>query len=847
MSLAKSEKLWQRLANGQLIYAAVGGLCVLIWAIIVGWPGPMTAVSYDQERLDTAIPAPSPGNPIQFIFVPDHDGLNSIEVVIVNFRPGDPAESGPATLSLFDESGTTLASRTIVSATPHNTNFRLDFAPINNSSQQTLTLTLTGQSGGHISLWGYSLNVWPESQLSGGGQAETLRAVTRYAFQASSIPAVLGELLGRFWSPILVALLYIPLPGALFFTLWQSNRRDSADPIVRLALVFGIGIVIWPLLWQWLTVIGLSFSAPILWTIVGLGWIVVGVQYYRTENKQLMLTSQYWRFLTFLVGVFLLRLIAIRDMAFLPWVDSSRHALITAIMRDSGQFLTSYEPYLPVSWSGYHYGLHTLSAGIALMLGDSVSLPDQLLPLMQLLSVLTTLTVFAGAVLLTGRRSVGWIAAFLLSLPFLFPAYYTTWGRLTQISGMIILPLIAGLMAQSYDSNKDVKAPFQYVVICTLLLSGLFLLHARVFFYFVPFGLIIGGYQLFCWIRSKRKLDGLLFGAVGQTVTIALSAGIMVLPRIWRLVNETTYTGLGVVNSPDQPLLSFPIGYARAGWEPWFWLLASGGVIVAIVAMFFVGKVGIRENVEPDQPQARLINAIVLLASWLALLYLMTAGPALHPSWPILLPQSSVNSAYIAAFAAQAILIGAGTVLFYQTISQLNRLAGLITIAMIGAGLMGGALFGAHNQVVILNRSTVLGKQADLAAIDWINENTDPNAKIANNSWLWLNGTWAGTDGAAWLTPMTGRITGTPPIDHIYNSRVFGLTSAFNDTAKDVANWADPNTIDLLRQNRFTHIFTGVSDGSAGVDYDPAELLQNPAVKLVFSADGVYVFEILAP
>ena len=102
-----------------------------------------------------------------------------------------------------------------------------------------------------------------------------------------------------------------------------------------------------------------------------------------------------------------------------------------------------------------------------------------------------------------------------------------------------------------------------------------------------------------------------------------------------------------------------------------------------------------------------------------------------------------------------------------------------------------------------------------------------------------------GTDGGAWITPMTGRLTGTPPIDHIYNSRLFGITSAYNQSAESISNWSDPAAIDLLRSNGFSFIFTGVSDGNGAVDMDPAELLQNPAVELVFSSDGTYIFKIL--
>ena len=179
---------------------------------------------------------------------------------------------------------------------------------------------------------------------------------------------------------------------------------------------------------------------------------------------------------------------------------------------------------------------------------------------------------------------------------------------------------------------------------------------------------------------------------------IAVAAGVLVIPRIWRLLNETTYTGLGVGSIAEQPLLNFPVGYVTAGWERWFWWMAGGAVVLAIINMFA------RSNSQDpfmDNERKSWLCVVGLLTGWLALLYLMTAGPALHPRWPILLPQSSVNSAYIAAFAAEAMLIGIGVVLLYQLAHRVHRLAGLVTIALIGAGLMAGTLFGVKNQVVI--------------------------------------------------------------------------------------------------------------------------------------------------
>ncbi len=831
--------------SGLLIYALVGAICVLIWALVSGWPGQITATSYEQERLDTALSAPVPDQPIEFEFVPDHDGINSLEVVVVNFAPNDQANQSTATLTLVDNFGAVLASTRLQNNfTAHNQSVRLDFEPINNSKSKTFSLLMSGGEGNQLSLWGYSLNVWDGSRLTGGGTAETLHMKVGYALRWQSIPGILSNLLGRFWIVFLSALLYIPLPGALLMKFWPDAYKDN--PIIRLSLIFGLGVALWPLIWQWLTVLGLSLSPIVLIIFITVGWLyIIGTSSFDLSELSHPTYREYVGFLFALGVIFLIRLLAVRDMAFLPWVDSSRHALITAIMRDSGQFLTTYEPYLPVSWTGYHYGFHTLSAGIGLIVGDRANLPDQLLTLMQLLSTLTSLSVFGAASLITKKRPVGWIAAFMLALPFLFPGYYATWGRLTQISGLIVLPLLVGLLMEDRTGEEGEGWNWQLIVTCMILTAGLFLLHARVFFYFIPFGIVVAVFHLYQWgngaAGQSRGLNSLLRGPIGHLAIIGVVSGMLVAPRILSLISETTYVELGVVaETANRPLLYFPVGYVTAGWERWFWLAA--GLSIPLAFLYYSIN-----NKNRDTESGNLLRVTLILSGWLGLLYLATAGPSLHPSWPILLPQSSINSAYIATFATEAILIGISVYLSYKIAHNSHRLAGYLVAALLGAGLFASGLFGVRNQIAILNESTILGKQADLAAIDWIAENTPPNAKVANNAWLWLGLTWAGTDGAAWITPMTGRLSGTPPIDHIYNSRIFGITSTFNQSASAIQDWSDPAALELLRQNNFTHVFTGISDGSGAVDMDPAELLRNPGVELVYSGDGAYIFEIITP
>jgi hypothetical protein len=135
----------------------------------------------------------------------------------------------------------------------------------------------------------------------------------------------------------------------------------------------------------------------------------------------------------------------VRDIAFPPWVDSVRHGVITAVMSQSGQTITQtgYEPFLPVDRFPYHFGFHTLSSSLVLMTGWAI--PRLLLALGQLLNALLPLTVYAGGWLLTRQRRAGLLAAFLVALPLFFPAYYATWGRYTQLTAMLLMPVLLGL------------------------------------------------------------------------------------------------------------------------------------------------------------------------------------------------------------------------------------------------------------------------------------------------------------------------------------------------------------------------------------------------------------------
>jgi hypothetical protein len=190
-----------------------------------------------------------------------------------------------------------------------------------------------------------------------------------------------------------------------------------------------------------------------------------------------------------------LRLLAVRDIAFPPWVDSVRHGVITAVMSQSGQTITQtgYEPFLPVERFPYHFGFHTLSSSLVLMTGWEI--PRLLLSLGQLLNALLPLTVYTGCWLLTQQRRAGLLAAFLVALPLFFPAYYATWGRYTQLTAMLLMPVLLGLTWRLVRGASRWRDGWWLMA---LLAVGLFLVHFRVFVFYLPFAGLV-------WLLSKGR------------------------------------------------------------------------------------------------------------------------------------------------------------------------------------------------------------------------------------------------------------------------------------------------------------------------------------------------------
>ncbi|MCP4418139.1 MAG: hypothetical protein GY805_16065, partial [Chloroflexi bacterium] len=87
---------------------------------------------------------------------------------------------------------------------------------------------------------------------------------------------------------------------------------------------------------------------------------------------------------------------------------------------------------------------------------------------------------------------------------------------------------------------------------------------------------------------------------------------------------------------------------------------------------------------------------------------------------------------------------------------------------------------------------------------------------------------------------LTGRQSSTPPADYTYSRELVDFVNPFNEAATAVTDWSKPETAVWLAEQSITHIFIGARGGFM----DPAALLQNPKVDLIYGRNGAFIFKL---
>jgi hypothetical protein len=818
-----------------------------------------------QERLEHATPPLTAESSIGQTFLSRHNGLKAVELLVVVYDSETPRPPSARLLFTLEALSPDAAMEPIhlehmAAGLEHNQKLRFAFDPLSNSRDVTYRLTLRSESVGPnadhgIGFW-YSASeayAYGARLEDGVEQPGDLHLVTFYDYTPAAVLADALRLLGETASLLPTLAILLLLPG---FLLWRLARPPLGSPIdgvvssvVSLAWMVALSLAAWPVLLLWTTMLGLRVLAPQLWGIVALLAVLAALTVWRqrwAQRRGLTLPSlprdddllPEITLAVILLVAWATRLLQIRDLVLPAWVDSVHHTLIVQLIAEAGQVPDSLHPYLPIDGFHYHWGFHAVAAFLHLLSG--VSTARAVLIYGQVLNVLAGLSAYVLAVAWTPapsgdsdrrRRWAGVGAALVVLLLSYMPAYYVSWGRYTQLAGMILLPFAvlatsSWLMRPTLAEEGHTRAGL--LVLTALLVAGLGLIHYRVIVLYLLYGPL-----LILWFLVRRRMARSAWRELfGAGVLLAVVSGLLLAPWLARFVIRVfpavgaTYGGMAANEAMDT---SFSTSLLRVGWTPWLLYLSAAGLVWGLV----------RRRIE-----------ILILGVWVGL-WLLVA----NLSW-LGLPNLWLihnQSVIIAYWLPVGVLCGWLAADFpYWMAQQVGRLWRRwnqhelrwepVLSWVLAAAMLILAGVGAWRRVNAVNPVTVLATAEDVQAIQWVAENLPEDALVLINSGRWQGELRSGTDGGWWLPILARRQVTLPSVLYAQGSPDYFL--AVNDLARTVEEAAavdDPELLHALEEAGVTHVFVGARGGKLM----PQELDASPHYRslYVLGPVRVYAFE----
>jgi len=551
-------------------------------------------------------------------------------------------------------------------------------------------------------------------------------------------------------------LLLLWSPGFLLTEGLRLFRGE--DRVVRFAIDVALGLAIWPILFLWLSTLGLPWTPAAGFAVIAAAVILFAVRARHARWTGLGLVA------LLATGAAVLRIHDIRGLAFPPWVDGVHHVMVIRLLLDGGVVPATADPYIPGGAFFYHWGFHLPAAMAAAMTGNAAppDVPPFLLQYGQLLNALTFVTMYAaGRVLLRSRRA-GIFTAVLAIFVSYFPAYYLSWGRYTHLAGTLVLPPLMIVLWRLATRRRR----WAMLAVAAILAAGLALIHVRVAFFALALGMVM--------IPAAKR--------VGWWAAAALIAGILIAPWLAHLAAEPRVAALAQ-GPAGLPLYLIGAKHNRellalatcgvSGMLGWFSMPLAGRIISAGWLLFVIAK-----------RRAIRWRPLLLMAAWCTIIFigLRTTNFA------------SIDSAVITLFMPLSI---AGAALIDRVVSR--RYATLLAIA-IAAG-------GASMLTAVVNPVTVFADDADLRAMRWIARNTPPDARFAVEARPWIDPAWVGVDGGYWIGVTTGRRSILPPL-------LYGWSLPRGEVARINALLAASSGRDwnALRAAGVTHVYKGPPD-----------------------------------
>ena len=780
-----------------------------------------------QEYQADVVAVVRPGEAIEQTLVSRRSGLNSLQLWLQVESDAEETEEpyDGLVVEIYRQNGADESvARAHFSPQAISSNFpiSLDFPALQDPPGQAYRVVLRS-FGVPVTVLGRNEDGYAHGELfiNGEPQQADLSFRTSYAYNWINLFEDLKTLLSGIWLVVPLAFV-LWLPGRLLLSF--GNFDKHFDWGERVALSIGLSLAFIPVIMTWTTQLGLAWSSLAVWTAAAVLSILAvwrlrpdvalhrAAARWKAESRWANWNPADLALAFVFLCTLLVRLVMVRDLSAPPWVDSVHHAAIARLIMEKGGFPNSFAPLIPLDAANYHTGFHSILATFTWMSG--LSLHSALLLLGQVLNALSVFAVYLFTVTLTKEKGAGVVAALIAGLATPMPAYFTSWGRYTQLTGLLVLPVALSLLVWLWKAKRYRPWALTLAAVAT---GGLFLIHFRVAAFF---GLLILSYLLGDLLLHLRRgdLGRAAFQHVFDLSAAALAAILLSLPWWPAIINTLLLPRLGWGANGQEAFNDFSWGYLTSA-------LGRPALILAY-AGFLWGS--IQRKIFP-----------FVLALWTALMFLLSNLGVFRLPGGGLVNNTSVE---ISLFLPISVLGGYVIVWFVDWVRTLLPLHWYPAYqTALALSLVVFVVFAGSNILPILNPITMLYRQADNQAITWMTRHVDPGEKVLINPFSWGYGLYAGQDGGYWLGPLAGLETLPPPV--LYGLGKPNLVQKISTTARQVTETAkEPGQLhNLLRQQNIRYVYLGARGGVICGSC----LRYSPLFRLLYARNGVQIYEVL--
>ncbi|NLD45317.1 MAG: hypothetical protein GX657_17715 [Chloroflexi bacterium] len=606
------------------------------------------------------------------------------------------------------------------------------------------------------------------------------------------------------------ATMLLLLPGLALVLLLRPFAEG--DPLQALCLAPLVSLALFPVLLLWTGLLGGAWGGTAVLVLLGASSLVLLWRLARTPLALPSRGSLLWA--GALGGVFALalavRLMVIRGVPYPSWIDSYHHTLITQKIMEGGRVPQNYLPYAPMEGFHYHFGFHTFCA----FLGWLTGLPAHRAVLWggQVLNALTVPSLFLFVDRIARDRRAALLAAAIAGLVCWLPAYYVNWGRYPQLAGQLILP--AGIVLL-WEAARREKGGWRSALLGALVAAAVGLTHYRVAIFFLAGALVTATVAA---VRARRA-PGRILRTAARLALLGALALALVLPWLPSLLGKSSEAAQEVAARGDVGQTDyFTLDFVLAMGLPRRFLMASLAGAVWVLA----------------RARRRPLGALILL--WLGLLIFLANPEASGIPSGFIENGAVIVALYLPAALVLGLAISDAADLLTRRTGRRWWVEGAVAL-----GLAVAVYLGVGDKLAWgFEPGRQFVTNSDLAAFQWIAEQTPPGARFAVASNFWLAEGLEGVDGGQWIPYATGRQVSVPPMIYINEATPEQIATANALARRMTAAASPPEFAGILREEGIGYAYRGLRKTPSWYAY----LEDSAAFELLYDHESVRIYRL---